>query len=159
MTLTMADLSSGSPEEENRRPQNVAQPQSAVRPQNAVRRVFSPAYKLRIVAEYDSLTEHGARGALLRREGLYQSHVEKWRRARDKGMLSAGRTATAPVATSDVSVVAENRRLRAENARLTRELEKSKAVVSVLGKTYALLEMLSESGMQPIQSTRSSSSH
>jgi transposase len=153
MTLTMADLSAGGSEEESRRSQNAA------RPQNAVRRVFSPAYKLRIVAEYDSLTEHGARGALLRREGLYQSHIEKWRRARDKGMLSAERTATAPVVTSNVSVVAENRRLRAENARLTRELEKSKAVVSVLGKTYALLEMLSESGMQPIRSTRSSSSH
>ena len=50
-----------------------------------VRRTFTAAYKLRIVEEYFSLTERGARGALLRREGLYQSHLEKWRRALDRG--------------------------------------------------------------------------
>jgi transposase-like protein len=151
MTLTMADMSTEGPREEAGR-----QPQTAARPGNAVRRVFSAAYKLRIVAEYDSLTEHGARGALLRREGLYQSHVEKWRRARDKGTLSAGQ-ATTPQA-SEAATAAENRRLRTENARLAAELEKSKAVVNVLGKTYALLEMLSESGTQPMRPTRSSSS-
>ena len=55
---------------------------------HAQRRVFSNAYKLRIVEEYEGLSEHGARGALLRREGLYQSHIEKWRKARDAGRLA-----------------------------------------------------------------------
>lgn len=53
------------------------------------RRSFTPEYKLAIVAEYDMLTEPGARGALLRREGLYHSHVTEWRRARDAGVLNA----------------------------------------------------------------------
>ena len=49
------------------------------------RRAFTAEYKMRIVAEYDQLDDPGARGALLRREGLYTSHISEWRRARDKG--------------------------------------------------------------------------
>ncbi len=41
-----------------------------------------------ILAEYDALTEPGAKGALLRREGLYSSHLIEWRRARDAGALA-----------------------------------------------------------------------
>jgi hypothetical protein len=52
------------------------------------RRRFSPEYKLAILAEYDRLTEPGDKGALLRREGLYTSHIVEWRRARDAGALS-----------------------------------------------------------------------
>jgi len=51
----------------------------------ATRRRYGAAYKLRIVEEADACTEHGAIGALLRREGLYSSHLGKWRQARDKG--------------------------------------------------------------------------
>ena len=46
------------------------------------RRVFTAEYKARILAEYDA-AEHGQRGAILRREGLYSSHLIEWRRARD----------------------------------------------------------------------------
>lgn len=53
------------------------------------RRSFTPEYKAAIVAEYDALTEPGARGALLRREGLYSSHIVEWRRARDAHRLGA----------------------------------------------------------------------
>lgn len=52
------------------------------------RRVFSSEYKLAIVEEYYRLTEPGAKGALLRREGLYSSHIVDWRRARDAGTLA-----------------------------------------------------------------------
>src|SRR4029453_2592721 len=52
------------------------------------RRRFSPEYKLAILAEDDRLTEPGDKGALLRREGLYTSHIVEWRRARDAGALS-----------------------------------------------------------------------
>ena len=55
----------------------------------ATRRIFTKEYKLRILAEYEAAGERGARGALLRREGLFQSHIGKWRRARDVGRLSA----------------------------------------------------------------------
>ena len=109
-----------------------------------VRRTFTAAYKLRIVEEYFSLTEHCARGALLRREGLYQSHVEKWRRARDRGTLAStpARAVIAPAGQS-----AAERRLLAENARLESELAKAKekAVLEVVEKAHALLESLSES--------------
>src|SRR6476646_9545657 len=92
-----------------------------------VRRKFTAAYKLRIVEEYFSLTEHGARGALLRREGLYQSHMEKWRRARDGGTL-ASTPERAVVAPAGQAQSAAERRLLAANARLESELAKAKAV-------------------------------
>jgi transposase-like protein len=106
------------------------------------RRFFTSAYKLRILSEYEALSEHGARCALLRREGLYDSHIRKWRLARDRGALDA--TTTGPDATQD-RTASQNRRLNAENARLTAELAKTRAAMEILGKTYALLEMLSES--------------
>ena len=51
------------------------------------RRRFSAEYKLAILEEYERLTDPGAKGALLRREGLYSSHLVEWRRARDLGAL------------------------------------------------------------------------
>src|SRR5512142_3413302 len=51
------------------------------------RRTFTTEYKLGILAEYDA-AEPGARGMILRREGLYSSHVVEWRRARDAGALT-----------------------------------------------------------------------
>lgn len=152
MTLTMADLAAA------RQTDSAvgAGVPAAARPGHATRRVFSPAYKLRIVTEYDSLTEHGARGALLRREGLYQSHVEKWRRARDRGALSPAKAAVKERPSVESK---ENRRLVEENARLTAELEKTKAIVDILGKGYALLEVLSESADRLTRPTRSSTSH
>lgn len=53
----------------------------------ARRRRFSAAYKLRILKEADACTGKGEVGALLRREGLYSSHLSTWRRARDQGEL------------------------------------------------------------------------
>ncbi|TCO59399.1 hypothetical protein [Actinocrispum wychmicini] len=51
------------------------------------RRVFTDEYKLTLLEEYYRLTESGAKNALLRREGLYSSHIVDWRRARDAGRL------------------------------------------------------------------------
>lgn len=149
MTFTMADLSSTGPEDAAGATAGTA----AARPGHATLRVFSSTYKLRIVDEYDALTEHGARGSLLRREGLYQSHIEKWRRARDRGALSPVK---APVKEGPSAEAKEIRRLTEENARLAGELEKTNAVVEVLGKAYALLEVLSGSAEQPMRPTRSS---
>ena len=113
-----------------------------------VRRTFTSAYKLKIVEEYYSLTEHGARGALLRREGLYQSHLEKWRKARDRGPLGSSSKSSAAVHGKPAVESSADRRLRAENARLTAELARTKAVLEVVGKAHALLEILSESAEQ-----------
>jgi transposase len=106
---------------------------------NAQRRVFSSAYKLKIVTDYDGLTEHGARGALLRREGLYQSHVEKWRRARDRGDLeSREKPGSQPTTGDGRAVLSENRKLRAENEQLKAELDRTRAVLEIVGKAHAL---------------------
>ena len=53
------------------------------------RRTFTPAYKLAIVEQYDQLADARERGALLRREGLYHSHIQQWREAIEKGPLPA----------------------------------------------------------------------
>jgi|SRR5216683_7157109 len=56
-------------------------------PERARRRSFTAEYKLEIVAAYDAAPD-GEKGAILRREGLYSSHVSEWRRARDAGTLT-----------------------------------------------------------------------
>ena len=68
----------------NGRQINMTRPNPQVTPK-AERRRFSAEYKLRILSEADACTEYGAIGALLRREGLYTSHLEKWRRQRARG--------------------------------------------------------------------------
>jgi transposase-like protein len=55
----------------------------------AERRKFSAEYKLRILAEADACSERGTIGALLRRAGLYSSHLDKWRKQRACGALAA----------------------------------------------------------------------
>ena len=57
-------------------------------PERARRRTFTAKYKLEILAAYDAAGD-GEKGALLRREGLYSSHIVEWRRARDAGALAA----------------------------------------------------------------------
>lgn len=106
------------------------------------RRSFTADYKLGILEEYDALTEPGARGALLRREGLYSSHIVEWRRARDAGALEGlARQGRPKRSASEV----EADRLRRENERLQRELIKTRAALDIMGKAHALLEALSES--------------
>ncbi len=104
----------------------------------AKRRLFSAAYKLSVLQEADGCTSPGAIGALLRREGLYSSHLTTWRREREVGALQAlgrhrGRKA---------KMTPEGRRialLEAKNARLERELEQARLIVEVQKKLCALL--------------------
>ena len=104
------------------------------------RRVFTADYKARMVAEYDAATDRGARGALLRREGLFDSHIGKWRRAQTQGRLVA-----TPTAATGGSPAAREQALTQENERLRAELETTRAVLEVAGKVSVLLEKLSES--------------
>jgi transposase len=111
-------------------------------PERAKRRTFTAKYKLEILAAYDAAPD-GEKGALLRREGLYSSHIVDWRRARDAGGLAAltaphGRKRRDPQA-------AKIARLEADKQRLERELAKARFVVDVQAKLHALLETLSES--------------
>ena len=106
------------------------------------RRTFSSEYKLAIIAEYEA-AEPGEKGALLRREGLYSSHVVEWRRARDAGALSG--LSAQPRSGGRSSEQVENDALRRDNERLARELARTRAALDVVGKAHALLELLSES--------------
>lgn len=115
--------------------------------------MFTDEYKLAIVAEYDAASEHGARGALLRREGLYDSHIGKWRRARDAGRLSGNGT-PAP-AKAAASLQRENERLRAQVEALSTELDSTKAVLDIVGKASGLLQAISDRQEPPTRSRRS----
>jgi len=108
------------------------------------RRAFTAAYKARILQEYDQLQTGRERGALLRREGLYSSHLDGWRKSRDAA--AANGLADKPAGRPGRSAEAvENERLRKENEKLTAELTRTKAALEVVGKAHALLELLSES--------------
>jgi transposase len=132
LTLTAADLPGTSIED------GLMSPRSD-RPR---RRSFTAQYKLDMLAEYDA-ADPAARGVLLRREGLYSSHLSEWRKARDSGALSGLAPAARPVKKTAEQV--DNDRLKARAERAERELAKTKAALEIVGKAHALLEMLSES--------------
>jgi transposase-like protein len=112
------------------------------------RRVFSPAYKLAMVAEYES-APNGEKGALLRREGLYSSHIIEWTRARDAGLLGkpdGGKTGSGTAGRSKKSSEQlELEKLRRQNEKLQADLKKTRMALDIMGKAHALLEELSES--------------
>ena len=116
------------------------------------RRSFTAEYKLAVVAEYDA-AEAGVKGAILRREGLYSSHVVEWRRARDVGALAGLEPAPRPARRSPERVEIERLRVRAERAEA--ELARTKAALDVVGKAHALLELLSESAEPQTPARRS----
>lgn len=113
--------------------------------------MFNAEYKLAVLAEYDA-AEPGEKGAILRREGLYSSHVVDWRRARDAGALAGLNTAPRTVTGSAERV--ENARLKARAERAERELAKTRAALEIMGKAHALLELLSESADTETPSTK-----
>ena len=102
-------------------------------PAKAKRRRFSAEYKLAILREADACTQPGEIGALLRREGLYSSHLVDWRRQRDAGALQAlarrrGRASGDPAA-------AELERLRRDNQRLAAKLAQAQRIIEIQGKS------------------------
>ncbi len=110
-----------------------------------LRRRFAPSYKLRIVEEADRCTEPGEVGRLLRREGLYSSHLTTWRKAAHTGSLKAlskkrGRKRERNPLEETV------RKLERENARLEKKLEKAHLIIDVQGKVAELLGLSLEDG-------------
>jgi transposase len=109
-------------------------PEVVARP---TRRTFTVEYKLRLIAEADACAESKQIGALLRREGLYSSHLATWRRQHAAGGRAAltqprGRKPADPTAT-------ELTRLQQENARLTRRLAMAEEIIAVQKKVAHLL--------------------
>ena len=111
------------------------------------RRRFTAEYKLRILREAEACTRPGEVGALLRREGLYTSHLSAWRRQRDGGALEAlGRPrGRRPADRRDVELADLRRNLERSEA----ELAKARKVIEVQGNVSALLgELLEPRGAQ-----------
>jgi transposase-like protein len=102
------------------------------------RRRFTAAYKLDIVRKADACSKTGEVGALLRREGLYSSHLADWRQARERGELlkapRRGRKAK-PVDERDKKITEQAR----EIAKLTARAERAEALVELQKKIAALL--------------------
>jgi transposase len=106
----------------------------------AERRRFTAEYKLRILEEADQCTEPGEIGSLLRREGLYSSYLNRWRRAREQGLLQAlsPKTRGRKPAT-DRALKQEVTALRRENERLQKKLETAETIIAVQKKLSQLL--------------------
>jgi len=107
-----------------------------------VRRRFSAEYKLRILAEAEACSESGQLGELLRREGLYSSHLSMWRKQRDEGVLAGlkpkrrGRKAKSKNPLAD-----ENARLQRENERLKEKLRQAELIIDVQKKVAEILNI------------------
>ena len=107
----------------------------------AKRRQFSAKYKLRILTEADQCTQRGEIGALLRREGLYSSHLTTWRKQRDRGQLQ-GLTPKKRGRKPDPQA-AELARLQRENERLKARLEQAETIIEVQKKLSQVLGLTS----------------
>jgi transposase-like protein len=107
------------------------------------RRSFTPEYKAEILAEYDSLPKGSEeRGAILRREGLYSSHLSEWRKQAEAGAREGlARKSKKRRSAEEI----ELDKLRRQNERLSSELAKTQTALEITGKVHALLEQLSES--------------
>ena len=108
-------------------------------PEKAKRRRFTARYKLRVLQEAEACREPGQLGALLRREGLYSSHLAQWRRARREGSLKALSKQRGPKGRRREPVAVENEQLRKENARLRRRLEQAQMVLEIQKKASEIL--------------------
>ena len=103
----------------------------------AQRRRFTAEYKRRILQEADACTHYGEIGALLRREGLYSSYLNTWRRQRAHGALQ-GLTPAKRGRKADPQA-AEIVRLQRETERLTAQLARAELIIDVQKKVSQLL--------------------
>jgi transposase-like protein len=113
---------------------NLPDPEVVVKAQ---RRRFTAEYKQRILQEADACTHSGEVGALLRREGLYSSHLSTWRRQRQQGELQ-GLTPAKRGRKAD-PLAAENARLQRETERLKAQLARAELIIDVQKKVSELL--------------------
>ena len=109
-------------------------PDPEVRAKHARRR-FTTAYKLEILGRADACTRYGELGALLRKEGLYSSHVVTWRQQREHGLTPRARGRKAS------RVDPQLKKLEHENRRLTSRLQKVEALLAFQKKVSDLLQI------------------
>jgi transposase-like protein len=116
---------------------------SSARP---TRRRFTVEKKLQILADYEAAATAEARGSVLRREGIYSSHISLWREKRDSGGTAALDRKRGPKPNPDVR---ELERLRRENQRQAKRIEQLEKVVEIQGKMQALLQELGSKETAP----------
>jgi len=109
------------------------------------RRIFSAKYKLRILEEADRCGEPGEIGALLRREGLYSSHLSAWRKQRESGSLQGLKGKKRGRISKKSPLLEENRVLQQKIAKLERRLKKAETIIEFQKKLSALLDGSPES--------------
>jgi transposase len=120
------------------------QPGAAVHPDpevvaKAKRRRFTADYKQQILTKADAAAEHGGIGALLRREGLYSSHLTKWRRERAASIRQGLEPRKRGPKSKRSPLTEENQKLQRANERLTEQLRKAEMIIDVQKKVGALL--------------------
>jgi transposase len=110
-------------------------------PEKARRRTYTVEYKLQIVKEAEACKGPGDIGALLRREGLYSSHLTTWRQARDRGELAPGAKAKRRGPRTTAADPRDKRiaELERQNAKLTTRAERAEAIAEIQKKVAALL--------------------
>jgi transposase len=108
-------------------------------PEKAARRRFTAEYKLDILRQADHSRTPGEVGALLRREGLYSSHLTTWRRQREAGMLSALRPKQRGRKASHHPLQPEVDRLCKENRRLKKRLQRAELIIDIQKKISQML--------------------
>jgi transposase-like protein len=110
-------------------------------PEKARRRTYTVDYKLKIVKEAEACKGPGDIGALLRREGLYSSHLAVWRQARDRGELASGAKARKRGPTTTAPDPRDKRIAEMERqiAKLTTRAERAEAIGEIQKKVAALL--------------------
>ena len=116
-------------------------PDPEVRPKAQHRR-FTAEYKKRILDEADACTRSTQRGALVRREGLYSSHLTAWRRQRTHGILD-GLTPKKRGSRPD-PLALENAQLRHKNQGLEQQLQRAELIIEVQKKISQLLGLPAE---------------
>jgi len=108
----------------------------------AKRRRFTVAEKLRVLKEAAGCTKPGELGALLRREGLYSSHLSAWRQARDRGELAGALKKRGPAAKPVDPLAKRVAELERENRRLAARAERAEGLVELQKKAAELLQLL-----------------
>ena len=121
-------------------PTNIPDPEVVPK---AKRRNFSAEYKRRILEEANNCTEPGQIGALLRREGLYSSHLSTWRRQRERGALEGLSPKKRGRKRKD-ELEREVAKLQRENEQLQARLEQAEAIIEVQKKLSQLLGLATE---------------
>jgi transposase len=102
-------------------------------PARQAKRRFTTAYKLDVLRRADACTRPGELGALLRKEGLYSSHLVTWRRQRAHGLTPKPRGRKARLVDPKV------KQLEQENRRLTRRLQRAETIIAYQKKVHELL--------------------